>query len=140
MKGPVWLDYDHDGWLDILFPGAPTMMFRNVAGENGRKFERSDLEALIYDVGEPVEPQMNSSTAEKEFRDNLAFAACVADFNQDGIDDGALPASAGVVIFAAGTLTVFLVIRTILDACPTLSLCCSLHVVNIEGCATVIVK
>ena len=94
LKGPVWIDYDLDGWLDLLIPGAPSMLFKNVPGREGsRRFERTDLSDISFELEEPpgllqeIYPESEGLSLGEQLRQNLVFGACSVDLNQDGRDD-----------------------------------------------------
>jgi len=76
-KNPVWIDYDSDGDPDLYLAGMVQHAFyRN---DEGGHF--TDITGEIFSEPLPILPGWPYGPTP------LVFAAAVADFNQDGIDD-----------------------------------------------------
>eukprot|EP00662_Eupelagonemidae_sp_cell21_P025105 gene25105-5451_t len=121
-KCPVWVDFNGDGWPDVLIPGAPSVLLRNDPAPlfggrvrndpaplfGGRVFNAQPLFPAAAGCGTrswppagaarppPTPPAPSSAPAApasgaagllRGLRRNLVFAACAADFDQDGVDD-----------------------------------------------------
>lgn len=80
LKNPVWLDVNLDGSPDLFIAASPALHF--VYDPAIGRFVNATSKLLWEGRSHEISPQMA-----RQFQRRLVFAACVADFNQDGFDD-----------------------------------------------------
>jgi len=80
LKNPVWIDVNLDGSPDLFIAASPALHF--VYDPAIGRFMNATSNLLWTGRSREISPQLA-----RQFKRRLIFAACVADFNQDGFDD-----------------------------------------------------